>query len=116
VDIEKDLEPQDIVDRDEVLENVHVYHRAKHAWCYLDGQKDTELLIFRQADTLQEGYGESHHDRVMTRRPSHDNLHQGHHIVPFQIPLLLETAFLERVLRSWLSFTARAETSSVLGE
>jgi hypothetical protein len=36
--------------------------------------------------------------------------------VPFQIPLLLETAFLERVLRSWLSFTARAETSSVLGE
>jgi hypothetical protein len=110
VDVRKDLEPQDIVDRDEVLENVHVYHRKKHAWCYLNGQKDTELLIFRQADTLQEGYGELHRDRVMTRRPSHDNLLQEHHIVPFQIPLLLQTVFLERALRSSLSFTARFET------
>lgn len=58
VDVEKDLEPQDIVDTEEVLENVHVYHRKQHAWCYLEGQKDTELLIFRQADTLRKGYGE----------------------------------------------------------
>lgn len=57
VDDEKDFEPQDIVDRDEVLENVHVYHRKRHAWCYLGGQEDTELLIFRQADTLQKGFG-----------------------------------------------------------
>jgi hypothetical protein len=57
VDDEKDFEPQDIVDRDEVLENVHVYHRKRHAWCYLEGQEDTELLIFRQADTLQKGFG-----------------------------------------------------------
>lgn len=57
IDAAKDLEPQDIVDRDEVLENVHVYHRKQHAWCYLGGQKDTELLIFRQADTLQRGFG-----------------------------------------------------------
>jgi hypothetical protein len=75
VDVEKDLEPQD-----EVLENVHVYHRAKHAWCYLDGQQDTELLIFRQADTLKEGYGESHIQFAVTvsdqkRRSSHDIVH-----------------------------------------
>lgn len=57
IDDAKDLEPQDIVDRDEVLENVHVYHRKQHAWCYLSGQKDTELLIFRQADTRQRGFG-----------------------------------------------------------
>lgn len=57
LDDEKDLEPQDIVDRDEVLENVHVYHRKRHAWCYLAGQEDTELLIFRQADTLRKGFG-----------------------------------------------------------
>lgn len=60
VDIEKDLEPQDIVDRDEVLENVHVYHRAKHSWCYLKGQNDDELLIFRQADTIEPGFGKFH--------------------------------------------------------
>jgi len=57
LDVEKDLEPQDIVDREEVLENVHVYHREGHAWCYLKGQDDTELLIFRQADTFQRGFG-----------------------------------------------------------
>jgi hypothetical protein len=110
VDVQKDLEPQDIVDRDEVLENVHVYHRKNHAWCYLNGQKDTELLIFRQADTLQKGYGKSHHDRVIDRRLSHDNLYQGHHIAPYQIRQLLPTVCLERALRSSLSSTARVET------
>lgn len=58
VDFKQDLEPQDIVDRDEVLENVHVYHRAKHTWCYLKGQTDNELLVFRQADTMGSKFGE----------------------------------------------------------
>ena len=66
VDDAKDLEPQDIVDRDEVLENVHVYHRERHAWCYLGGQEDTELLIFRQADTLQKGFGKLFYHRIIS--------------------------------------------------
>lgn len=57
VDAEKDLEPQDIVDRDEVLENVHVYHRPHHRWHYLSEQQDSELLVFRQADTRQGSFG-----------------------------------------------------------
>jgi hypothetical protein len=111
VDVRKDLEPQDIVDRDEVLENVHVYHRKKHAWYYLNGQKDTELLIFRQADTLQGGYGKSHHEHVVIARLSHDTFLQGHPIAPYQIPLLLPIVFLERASRSSLSSTARIETA-----
>lgn len=58
VDRAKDLEPQDIVDQHEVLENVHVYHRDAHRWYYLSGQQDSELLIFRQADTMQGSFGE----------------------------------------------------------
>lgn len=57
VDSNSDLEPQDIVDRDEVLENVHVYHRSPHRWYYLNGQQDSELLIFRQADTAPGSFG-----------------------------------------------------------
>lgn len=60
VNVEQDLEPQDIVDRDEILENAHVYHRAKHVWYYLSGQKETELFVFRQADTSGHEFGESH--------------------------------------------------------
>jgi hypothetical protein len=59
VDPEKDLEPQDIVDKNEVLENVHVYHRPQHRWYYLRGQEASELLIFRQADTRPNGFGKS---------------------------------------------------------
>jgi hypothetical protein len=58
IDLENDLEPQDIVDQDEVLENVHIYHRAKHQWHYLSGQLDSEVLVFRQADTHSKGFGE----------------------------------------------------------
>lgn len=57
VDPSTDLEPQDIVDRDEVLENVHVYHRPTHQWYYLSGQQASELLIFRQADTRYKDFG-----------------------------------------------------------
>lgn len=59
VNCAKDLEPQDIVDRDEVLENVHVYHRPQHEWYYLSGHLDSELLVFRQADTHAEGFGKT---------------------------------------------------------
>lgn len=58
LDPERDLEPQDIVDRDEVLENVHVYHRPQHQWYYLSGQQDSEALVFRQADTQAKKFGE----------------------------------------------------------
>lgn len=56
---EKDLEPQDIIDRNEVLENVHIYHRPQHRWHYLSGQQDCELLVFRQADTRPGSSGAS---------------------------------------------------------
>ena len=57
LDPRTDLEPQDIVDRDEVLENVHVYHRPRHNWYYLSAQQDFEALIFRQADTYEKQFG-----------------------------------------------------------
>jgi hypothetical protein len=59
VDFENDVEPQDIVDRHEVLENVHIYHRPHHRWYYLSGQEDSELLVFRQADTASRKRGKS---------------------------------------------------------
>lgn len=58
LDFDRDLEPQDIVDRHEVLENVHVYHKPEHRWHYLSGQKDSEVLVFRQADTDEKKFGE----------------------------------------------------------
>lgn len=59
VDPENDLEPKDIVDREDVLENVHIYHRPRHRWYYLGGQLDSEVLVFRQADTRAKGFGMS---------------------------------------------------------
>lgn len=59
VQSDEDLEPQDIVDRDEVLENVHVYRKEAHRWYYLSGQEDSEVLIFRQADTKPGSFGKS---------------------------------------------------------
>lgn len=59
VDFEQDLEAQDIVDQQELLENMHVYHRKQHRWYYLSGQQDSEVLIFRQADTRPNGFGKS---------------------------------------------------------
>lgn len=52
-----DLEAHDVVDRNEVLENVHVYHRPRHQWHYLSEQLDSEVLVFRQADTRADGFG-----------------------------------------------------------
>ena len=57
IDAALDLEPQDIVDKEEVLENIHIYRRSKHQWHYLSGQQTSELLIFRQADSRPNGYG-----------------------------------------------------------
>ena len=55
IDPRRDLEPQDIVDRDGLQENVHIYHRPQHRWHYLSGQNEFELIVFRQADTREPG-------------------------------------------------------------
>ncbi|SMQ50573.1 unnamed protein product [Zymoseptoria tritici ST99CH_1A5] len=60
IDSALDLEPQDIVDKEEVLENIHIYRRPNHQWYYLSGQQTSEALIFRQADTRPNGYGTPH--------------------------------------------------------
>jgi hypothetical protein len=51
VNVDHDLEAQDIVGQEDVLENYHVYHRPEHKWHYLSGHEDSELFIFRQADS-----------------------------------------------------------------
>lgn len=57
VNPETDFEPQDIVDLTEVLENIHVYYKDSHKWCYLSGQQDDEVLVFRQAGILPDRLG-----------------------------------------------------------
>jgi hypothetical protein len=100
LDPEKDLEPQDIVDRDEVLENVHVYHRPQHKWHYLSGQRDSELLVFRQADTHARKFGEFKHSLLLSLiEASANRLNQERLIVPSTTLLPRKTVYHGRVLR-----------------
>jgi len=54
VDFRKDTMAGDIVDPDEVFENTQVHHNANQRWYYLHNQLPTELLMFKNADSLSE--------------------------------------------------------------
>jgi hypothetical protein len=51
VDPDTDLANTDIVFRDGFTENLSVYYNPAQKWYYLHGQRDDELLLFRQSDT-----------------------------------------------------------------
>lgn len=47
-----DLEAADLLYPKLATENFQVYHRPEHKWYYLSGQTTSELIIFRQADSM----------------------------------------------------------------
>jgi len=51
VDTTNDFTSHDVVYSTKARENIMVFHNEKQKWYYLSGQKPSELLLFRQADT-----------------------------------------------------------------
>ena len=49
-----DLEAADLLYPDLVTENFQIYHRPGHKWYYLSNQLPSELVVFKQADSLNE--------------------------------------------------------------
>ena len=47
-----DLEAADLLYPDLATENYQVYHRVEHKWYYLSSQTPSELIVFKQADSL----------------------------------------------------------------
>jgi hypothetical protein len=115
LDADRDLEPQDIVDRDEVLENVHVYHRPEHQWYYLSGQQDCEALVFRQADTAIKKFGGPTALPIeLTTEHDSNKLEQGPHIAPYRTQMLQTIASRVRVSRLLRSSTPLGDRSDIL--
>ena len=55
-----DLEPCDQVFATHASENVQVRYGEQQRWYYLEGQREDEVLVFRQSDSKEEpGCGES---------------------------------------------------------
>ncbi|KAF2116998.1 putative CmcJ-like methyltransferase [Lophiotrema nucula] len=54
VDKSKDLEPADLLYPDRIAENCLVYDSPKYRWHYLSGHKTTEIMVFKQGDTLHD--------------------------------------------------------------
>lgn len=53
VDKHKDLAASDLLYPDRIAENCLVYDNPKFNWHYLSSQKTTEVIIFKQGDTLR---------------------------------------------------------------
>lgn len=51
IDYENDTIPGDIVFDDFVTENLQVFHNPSSQWYYLPDQKDSEVLVFKSADS-----------------------------------------------------------------
>ena len=49
-----DLEPCDQVFANHASENMQVRYREQQRWYYLEGQRDDEVLVFRQSDSREE--------------------------------------------------------------
>ena len=54
VDIQSDLEAADILYPDLVTENLQIYYSKLLKWHYLSDHDPSEIIIFKQADTLVE--------------------------------------------------------------
>jgi hypothetical protein len=52
VDPGTDLIPCDVVAREGYGENLQVYHNSNFKWYYLSNMSSSEVIIFRQADTI----------------------------------------------------------------
>lgn len=48
-----DLEAADLLYPDLATENYQIYHRSEYRWYYLSDHKPSELIIFKQADSLK---------------------------------------------------------------
>lgn len=48
-----DLEAADLLYPDLATENYQIYHRSRYRWYYLSDHKPSELIIFKQADSLE---------------------------------------------------------------
>ena len=46
------LEVADLLYLDFVIENASIYYRSKHKWYYLSGHEVSEVVIFKQSDSL----------------------------------------------------------------
>ncbi|TDZ25529.1 Aspirochlorine biosynthesis protein N [Colletotrichum orbiculare MAFF 240422] len=57
VDFANDTMPGDVVDRDRVFENTQVHYSARQKWYHLLGQMPTELIVFKNADSQELGWG-----------------------------------------------------------
>jgi hypothetical protein len=48
-----DLTPADLIYPTYATENTLVFYRPEHKWFYLGGQRTDEVIVFKQADSLE---------------------------------------------------------------
>lgn len=84
VDTTNDFTSHDVVYSTKARENIMVFHNEKQKWYYLSGQKPSELLLFRQADT--EGRPGTISDLCWKRLTGANTLSQGVPHAAFQLP------------------------------
>lgn len=53
VDKQDDITESDLIYPDHAAENMQVFHRTAYNWYYLSDHKTNEVLVFKQADSLQ---------------------------------------------------------------